>query len=183
MTRYDVETEIAKRLGDPANSAFADRIWGYFIEAMYAITQSLSEIEAVNISTKATGTVSTNVVGNATITDPTQMKWVAVTGVTIAGLPARKIDDKEYAMIKSNSFYAPTGSESYYYYNGNTLTILSGLVSTQLTYEISYVSDMHELLGDIEIDNYVNLPIPNTMIYRAMPDAITRIKQELGMML
>lgn len=183
MTRQEIETQIAKRLGDPANVAFADRIWTYFIESLYAITQGLSEIEAVNISTKATGTATTNVTGTATISPASQMQWVAVTGVTVAGQPARKLDDKEYAMMKSNSFYAPSGYEAYYYYNGNVLTLLTGFISTSFTYEVSYIRDMHHELGDIDIDNYTQIPVPNTMIYRAMPETVNKLKQELGMML
>ena len=32
MTKEQVVKEISKRLGDPDAVAFADRIWGYFIE-------------------------------------------------------------------------------------------------------------------------------------------------------
>ena len=65
MTKAQIVEEIAKRLGDPEQVAFADRIWGYFVESLYEVMQQGTPAELMNMSNRQYGKAVTDINGKA----------------------------------------------------------------------------------------------------------------------
>jgi hypothetical protein len=179
MTKTEIIAELSKRLGDPNAAAFSDRIWGYFMEALYELLPSVTIAESINLTNVATGTVTTDILGNAKPNHSTQMQWNAVVSVEAAGIVATPIEAAEYKLMLENSFYAPEADEAYYYFNGSQLVLLTGLTSRLITYKVHYVTDIHATLSGLYPTT--DLPIPNSFIYKAYPLTITKVKQEIGL--
>lgn len=182
MTKQQIVVEISKRLGDPSATAFADRIWGYFVESFYEKLPSMTETELLNITKSDSGYITTNVEGRAYPAPANQMHWNAIVAVNIAGIhPARRIDSQEFLMMRQNAFYAPSEGEYCYYLDGKNLVLLTGSPSAQIFYTVHYTGDAHEMIGDI--GNTDTLDIPNSTVYSLMAITTQKLKQEMGMLL
>ena len=182
MTKEQVVKEISKRLGDPDAVAFADRIWGYFIESLYELSPTLSKMEQVNLTARDTGKITTNIMGIGKTSHTNQNNWTEIVSLKIDGIPAREIDQAEYAMILNNSMYSVGESEYYYYFDGNQIVLLSGKIQYELPYEVDYKSDMSALLDGPKDFTNSPLPIPNQTVYKAIPLAVSKVKQEVGLL-
>jgi len=181
MTKQQIVNEISKRLNDPNAVAFADRIWGYFVETIYELNPELTAAETLNRTKTHSGFVMTNVSGIAKPSVSTQMDWNAIYSVNVSGVPARQIDQEEYAQMLSNTFYMPSGNEAAFYFDGNQLVILTGYVTRLINYTVAYLADTETDIGGIADDKDVN--IPNSLVYRAMPIVVNKVKAEIGMIL
>lgn len=181
MTKQQIITEISKRLNDPNAGAFADRIWGYFIETLYEAVPNLTPAETINQTKTHTGFVTTDVQGIATPTPNTQPDWNAIYSVKVGGVPARQIDQEEYTMMLTNAFYMPTGAEAAFYFDGKQLVIITGRYDTHLQYSVSYLADAHTDLSGITSSK--DIGIPNALVYKALPLVVAKIRAEIGLMI
>ena len=181
MRKDSIVAEISKRLGDPEQLAFADRIWGYFTEALYEALAGMSKAEMFNLTKRVNGTVVTDISGNARVYHDTQLTWNAVMGVNVSGMPAREIDAKEYQMMKSNSMYAPAAGEAYYYLGEDALILLTAYGNSLIGYEVLYLLDMHAQISELGDED--DLAMPNSILYKAIPATVNKIKQEIGITL
>lgn len=181
MTKSQLVTEITKRLGDPTGAAFGDRTISYFVESIHELYASLSEVERINTSSKAIGRITTNISGIAQPNIPQQTLWSSILGVNINGVPATPIDSKEYSMMLSNSMYAPSFDEYYYYFDGRQIVILTGEISTEIRYEILHYPDPTNLMESIADDE--DVPFVNSLIVKAIPATVGKLAKEVGLML
>lgn len=182
MTKDQVVKEISKRLGDPDAVAFADRIWGYFIEALYELAPTLSKMEQINFTARDIGKLLTNATGLAHTIHANQHNWTEIVSFKIDGIPAREIDQAEFSMMLQNSLYSISDSEYYYYFDGKQIILLSGKAQYELPYEVNYKPDVYAILADVNDKERLEYKVPNQTIYKALPLAVAKIKQEVGLL-
>ena len=180
MTRQQLISEVSSRIGDPNAVAFTDRIWGYFMESLYEVYPSLSKMEQINLTGKASGYATTNTSGIAKPSPSSQGKWNSIVSVKVYGVPAKEVAEQEYAMMLQNSMYSPAEGEAYYYFDGSQLVILTGSITTQIFYEVEYLMDIYTMLGSIS--SATEIPVPNQTIFKVVPQTVAKIKQEVGLL-
>lgn len=182
MTKQEVVLEVTRRLGDPSGSIFGDRVWGYFIETLYEMTPNLSETEIMAFTKRYDGRATTNTSGRALVYPTGQNNWGTIVAVMIAGYnPARRIDVKEYEMMRKNRFYMPSEGEYFYYISGSEIHLLTGIIAREIIYAIYYLADMDELVSGVADSGSID--VPNSVARKAIPIVTTKMKQELGMIL
>lgn len=181
MTKAQLVAEITKRLGDPSATAFGDRAISYFVEAIQELYAGLSEVELINTTAKDIGLTTTTVTGIAIPNLPQQVLWAQIIGLNVNGVPATRIDKKEYTMMISNSIYAPSPGEFFYYFDGRQLLIITGESEVEIRYEVLHLLDPTNQMESIGDDEQV--PFMNTLLVKAIPIAVSKLKQEVGLML
>lgn len=181
MTKGQVVTEITKRLGDPSAVAFGDRIYGYFLEVLYELIESLSPMEQINLTVESVyhGFTGVDGVCRPTFNDTPQSAWTRVNSVNVNDIPASPISDKEYKMMLSNSMYAPSFDEAFYYFDGKRLIVLTGLISSSVIVLVNSTYDPHLVLGSLA--DATELPIVSSLIYKAIPITVNKVKAEVGL--
>jgi hypothetical protein len=182
MTKAQIVGEISKRLGDPEQVAFADRIWGYFTESLYEIMAKSSPTEMMNMSNRQNGIVLTDIEGKARLPKTsTQIAWNDILSVKVAGIPATMLNDKEYQMMLTDTMYRATTGEAFFFIDGDIIVILTGYIATNVSFEVVFIDDMHRKIGDAA--DSTEITIPSTMIYKAYPLTVDKIKREVGITL
>jgi len=183
MTKGQVVTEITKRLGDPSAVAFGDRIYGYFLEVLYELIESLSPMEQINLTVESVfhGFTGIDGVCRPTFTDTPQSAWTKVNSVNVNDIPATPITDKEYKMMLSNSMYAPSFDEAFYYFDGKRMVVLTGLISSAVIVLVNSTYDPHLVLADLA--DATTVPLSSSLIYRAIPLTVNKVKAEAGLTL
>lgn len=182
MTKAQIVEEVSKRLGDPEQVAFADRIWGYFVESLYEVMNQGTPAEIMNMSNRQTGVAATDINGRARLSKlSTQVTWNDIISVKVAGIPASAITDKEYQMMLTDPMFRAFEGEAFFYIDGDIIVILTGYIQMNVSFEVVFVDDFHRKIGSI--GDTTELGIPNTMIYKAYPATVAKIKQEVGITL
>ena len=182
MTKAQIVEEIAKRLGDPEQVAFADRIWGYFVESLYEVLNQGTPAEIMNMSNRQSSVIETDINGRARLPKlSTQVTWNDIISVKVGGIPATAINDKEYQMMLTDPLYRAYEGEAFFFIEGDVIVILTGYIMMRVSYEVVFVDDFHRKIGSIA--DAAELGIPNTMIYKAYPVTVAKIKQEVGLTL
>jgi len=179
MTKLDIVKKITAIVGDPNASVFGSRAWEYLVEAIYALSETLTPIESMRSMRSVTGQVTTNISGTVRIPSSLIPYALSIRDVLINDIFAKEVDEETYRLMKSNSLYAPYGNEFYYRYENEALTIISGQLSTLLRFEIRYVIDMSSMFGNAT--DSTEIAISNSLIYKAIPVAQERLKAEVGL--
>jgi len=181
VTKEALTQEITKRLGDPTGVAFGDRAVSYFVETVLELYASLTQPELINMTVSDLGYADTDISGNAYPLPSLQSRWANILAVNISGTPATPVDAKEYTMMLKNSMYSPGVGEYYYYFDGKQLVLLTGDRSTQILYEVKCLVEPMGIMDAIGSADEV--PFPSTLIIKAIPEAVSKLKAEVGLMI
>jgi hypothetical protein len=181
MLKIDIIKKITTGVGDPQASVYKDRAWHYFVQALFELAESLTNTEKTTYRGKRSGTISTNASGEATIQRAVLPLSTQIEMVLVNGVVASEIDEKEYKMMTSNSLYAPSGNEAYYYHDVNQIIVLTARYGSTIYWEIRYLIDPEAEYATAPDGR--DITIPNSLIYRAAPLALERLKAEIGITL
>lgn len=180
MTKSKIIELITLPVGDTSGLIYGERAWNYFIEAVYEIIATLSPTELMVFGSSASGYNSPDLRGISSISISQLTKAQEVLSVYIDGKPAKLINQDEYRLMTTNSFYAPEVGESFYFFDAGKIVVLTAPARDpiQVRWEVKYVRDLHELQSAS-----TNIDIPNSVVYRSVPLAVNKLKAEIGMQL
>ena len=82
-------------------------------------------------------------------------------------------------MMLSNAMYSPSFDEAYFYFDGKTLVILTGGISEEITVVVNFNYDPQHYIGSLADAD--ELPVISSLIYKAIPLAVSKIKAEIGL--
>jgi len=179
MTKSQIVAEITKRVGDPNYTAYGNDSWNYFIEGLYSLFPSLNENEKRYLTKTLRVATSTGSDGTIAFTPANWEQWNDVYGVNVNGIPSRSIDRDEFYKMKTNDFYSPSGDETYYIFEGSYIRVLTGRINEAVNMEIFYLLDAQTLLQNADWTDEIK--INNSAIYRAIPFATARLKEQIGL--
>jgi len=181
MTKSQIVAEITKRVGDPNSTGYGTDSWNYFIEALYQLFPTLNDNEKRYLTRTLRINTDTDSSGYVSFTPANWEQWNDVYGVNVNGIPARSIDRDEFYKMKTNDLYSPAETEFYYIFEGQYIRIITGLNSETVNMEIYYLLDAQSLLENaVGTDSIL---LNNSVIYRAIPLATARLKEQIGLSL
>ena len=166
-------------MGDPNAIAYGSDSWNYFIQALYELMPSIDENEKRYLTSKYTTYMNTGSNGVITFAPPTLGQWNDIYGVSIDGIPSQSIDKDTFYKMKTNDLYSPANGESFYIFEADKMVILTGLYSATAQVEIFFLQDMQSTWGEAT-DSSVIL-INNSLIYKAIPLATNKLKEQIGL--
>ena len=179
MTKSQIVAEITKRVGDPTSTAYGSDSWNYFIQAFYELIPTLNENEKRYLTRTLKINTDTNSEGVISFTPANWEQWNDVYGVNINGIPSKSIDRDDFYKMKTNDFYSPLSTESYYIFEGDKIIALTGLYSETINMEIYYLLDAQALMSEAEDDD--NISINSSVVYKAIPIATAKLKEQIGL--
>ena len=179
MTKSQIVAEITKRVGDPDAVAYGTDSWNYFIQAFYELVPTLNDNEKRYLTRTLKINTDTNSEGVINFTPANWEQWNDVYGVSVNEVPSRSIDRDEFYKMKTNDLYYPADYESYYIFEGDKIKVLTGLFSETINMEIYYLLDAWALMG--EADNDDEISINQSVVFRAIPVATEKLKEQIGL--
>lgn len=176
MTRQEIVAEITKRVGDPNAVAFGTDTWNYFMEAVYEIYPTITDVEKRYLTDKNTINLTTDNNGYATCNPASLGIMNDLYGVNVNGYPAKMIDREQFYLMKTNDNYVPYGNEAYYIFE-EELKLLTGVRMGTITVDIYYLMDIYNSFGMAEDNKQIT--INSSLIFKAIPVAARKLKEQV----
>lgn len=101
-------------------------------------------------------------------------------------VPTSEITATEYANMVSNPFFALCdsamgggGQDSYHYYDGKNLVIMTPEKDANVTFSLRIYPDIRNLLASLDSNDKV--PLHNSYIQRLIPEVVEGLKVDVGL--